>query len=193
MAFSGAFSLLLLAFQPGTVNDMGTTAVHVSEAEYLATHYRPDCDWIEGELEERNLGEKNHAKLAERIRALLELQHLFAISEVRLRVCENPTRYRVPDVCAYRIEPDEQIFTKPPLIVVEVLSPEDRLIRLREPGSGLSAHGSRTGLAHRFDETCRLYRRPEEVCSKFRTTPSSATKSRFTCRTSSACCADKSV
>jgi Uma2 family endonuclease len=107
-----------------------TTAVHVSEAEYLATHYRPDCDWVDGEIEERTLGEKNHAKLVERIRALLELQHLFAISEVRLRVYTNPSRYRVPDVCAYRVEPNEQVFTEPPLIVVEVLSPEDRLSNL---------------------------------------------------------------
>jgi Uma2 family endonuclease len=39
----------------------------------------------------------------------------------------NATRFRVPDVCAYLSEPDEEVFTNPPLLCVEVLSPEDRM------------------------------------------------------------------
>ena len=31
--------------------------------EYLATSYRPDCDYVDGEIEERNLGEKEHSIL----------------------------------------------------------------------------------------------------------------------------------
>lgn len=34
--------------------------VHVSVAEYLASSYRPDCDYVDGVIEERNLGEKEH-------------------------------------------------------------------------------------------------------------------------------------
>ncbi|HWZ34412.1 MAG TPA: hypothetical protein VNX18_23900 [Bryobacteraceae bacterium] len=33
----------------------------ISVAEYLATSYRPDCDYIDGHIEERNLGEWDHA------------------------------------------------------------------------------------------------------------------------------------
>jgi len=35
----------------------------ISVQEYLATSYRPDCDYVDGRVEERNLGEYNHAKL----------------------------------------------------------------------------------------------------------------------------------
>ena len=31
--------------------------------EYLETCYRPDCDYLEGELLERNVGEWDHRKL----------------------------------------------------------------------------------------------------------------------------------
>jgi len=30
---------------------------------YLKTSYRPDCDFVDGEIEERNLGEFDHAQL----------------------------------------------------------------------------------------------------------------------------------
>jgi len=35
----------------------------ISVAEYLATSYRPDWDYIDGHIEERNLGEWHHANL----------------------------------------------------------------------------------------------------------------------------------
>lgn len=35
----------------------------VSVEEYLNTVYRPDCDYVDGELVDRNVGEKDHAKL----------------------------------------------------------------------------------------------------------------------------------
>ena len=30
----------------------------ISVREYLSTSYRPDCDYVDGEVQERNLGEK---------------------------------------------------------------------------------------------------------------------------------------
>ena len=35
----------------------------ISVAEYLNTSYRPDCDYVNGEVRERNLGEMEHARL----------------------------------------------------------------------------------------------------------------------------------
>lgn len=39
------------------------TAATVPLSEYLETSYRPDCDYLEGELLERNVGEWDHSRL----------------------------------------------------------------------------------------------------------------------------------
>lgn len=35
----------------------------ISVEEYLATSYRPDCDYVDGQVLERNLGEWEHGSL----------------------------------------------------------------------------------------------------------------------------------
>src|SRR5207248_153563 len=50
-----------------------------------------------------------------------------------LRVRVSATRYRVPDICVVAgPEPDEQVFTSPPFLCIEVLSPEDRVSRMQQ-------------------------------------------------------------
>lgn len=45
----------------------------------------------------------------------------------------SPTRFRVPDVTVIdRTQPVEQILTHPPLIVIEVLLPEDTWRRIEQ-------------------------------------------------------------
>lgn len=39
------------------------TSTIVPSKEYLQTSYRPDCDWIDGEVKERNAGEGQHSKI----------------------------------------------------------------------------------------------------------------------------------
>jgi Uma2 family endonuclease len=97
--------------------------------EYLSTVYEPDCDYVDGELEDRNVGEKDHSKLQLRLQVLLSrIPEIHIFPEVRIRVA--PTRFRVPDICVYPYEPDEQVFTTPPFLVIEILSPEDRMSRM---------------------------------------------------------------
>ena len=38
-------------------------ATLISVDEYLSTTYRPDCDYVDGMVLERNLGEWNHSRL----------------------------------------------------------------------------------------------------------------------------------
>jgi Uma2 family endonuclease len=107
----------------------------VSVQEYLDTVYRPDCDYVDGELVDRNVGEKSHSKLQWEILSALRRRaaewNIFAIHETRVQV--SPTRYRVPDICALiGAEPDEEIFTRPPFLCVEILSPEDRMSRMQQ-------------------------------------------------------------
>jgi Uma2 family endonuclease len=104
----------------------------VSVEEYLSTDYSPDCDYVDGVLEDRNVGEKDHSKLQRDLTVHLYARckelglHLFP--EQRIQV--TSTRFRVPDLCVTIGEPEEQIFTTAPFLCIEVLSPEDRMSRV---------------------------------------------------------------
>jgi Uma2 family endonuclease len=102
----------------------------MSIAEYLSSVYDPDRDFVDGELEDRNVGEKDHAKLQFKLAKLLEASGKYFVA-IETRIQVSSTRFRVPDVCVYEEEPEEQIFTSPPLLAVEILSPEDRMSRLQ--------------------------------------------------------------
>ena len=102
---------------------------------YLHTDYQPDREYVDGEVKERNWGEKDHARLQKLI--LLFVAAIEKQSDVRvfpeLRVQVSATRFRVPDLTVLRADaPDEQIITHPPLIVIEILSPGDTLLAMRE-------------------------------------------------------------
>jgi Uma2 family endonuclease len=109
-----------------------STGTAVSLEQYLAHVYEPDCDFVDGEIEERNVGERTHARLQARITAYLLTAYgtsgIEVFTEIRIRV--SATRYRIPDVCATIGDPGEEVFTKPPFLCVEILSPEDRVSRL---------------------------------------------------------------
>ncbi len=112
---------------------MATTKVSVEE--YLATHYRPDVEYIEGELQGRNVGEVEHAKV---IMAVIRwfLGHeedwqILILPDVRVQVAAE--RFRIPDVCiCAQTNTDRRIVTTTPLVVIDVLSPEDRISRYHE-------------------------------------------------------------
>jgi Uma2 family endonuclease len=98
----------------------------ISVGEYLSGDFEPDVDYVDGHIEERNVGEREHGEMQYRITTLLKRTRKLAVYlETRIRV--SPTRYRVPDICAYREKTTERVFTRPPLLCVEILSPEDRL------------------------------------------------------------------
>jgi len=106
----------------------------VSVKEYLSTSYRPDCDYVDGIVVERNLGERDHSRLQMALSAYLHnRREEFGISvfpEQRVQV--SPTRFRVPDICVVKGKPTEQIFRTPPFICIEILSPDDRITEMQQ-------------------------------------------------------------
>ena len=114
---------------------MGKPLTLVSVEDYLHTSYSPDYDYVDGVLEDRNVGEKDHSKAQKKLLRYLDDRsgswNIFVIQEQRVQV--SKTRYRVPDICVMLgPEPDEQIFTQPPFLCIEILSPEDRISRMQE-------------------------------------------------------------
>ena len=109
---------------------MATT--QISLEEYLHESYRPDCDYVDGELQERNGGEFDHSAV-QMFLGNWFFQHrsewnLHVLPEMRIRV--SPTRVRIADVCLMsRAQQIERVLTKPPLAAIEILSPEDRIGR----------------------------------------------------------------
>lgn len=110
-------------------------ATLISLEEYLSTSYRPDRDYLEGEVIERNVGKRKHGCAQAEIAAWFiarKLQlHLQPLTELRLQV--TPTRVRIPDlVVAQTPIPDEEVFTHPPYLCIEIMSPDDTMANLQD-------------------------------------------------------------
>lgn len=106
----------------------------VTVEEYLHTVYRPDCDFVDGRVEERNVGEHDHGYLQLLLGSLFmqnrEAWGVRAVIDVRTQV--SRTRFRVPGISILRKDaPRDPIIMQPPLIAIEILSPEDRLSRMQ--------------------------------------------------------------
>ncbi len=113
------------------------TSATISVAEYLKQVYEPDAEYVDGEILERNVGEHDHSRLQMLILAALfqfEKTHkLYTLPEQRVRVADTASRkrYRIPDILVlcqpFRITP---VLQDPPLAVIEILSPEDRMSKM---------------------------------------------------------------
>ena len=103
------------------------SATILSLAEYLHTSYRPDCEYINGELRERHVGKWEHARV----------QWLLAVwfgnheggwdvtGSTEQRVQVSASRVRVPDLVVLHRGPQPDVLVEPPLLVIEILSPDD--------------------------------------------------------------------
>jgi Uma2 family endonuclease len=113
---------------------VSTAAVLVSVEEYLSTNYDPDMDYVDGVLEERNVGEWEHGDLQSRILRYLcdnaERFRVLTVVEARVQVAQ--ANYRVPDIVCVRKRPRGGIITAPPVLCIEIISPEDRFPRMQK-------------------------------------------------------------
>ena len=111
-----------------------STFTLVSVGEYLSTSYRPDQEYIDGRLLERNVGEWDHSWLQREILAYCirhwDTSGLLAMPELRVQV--KATRFLVPDITVVRGNPGQQIVTNPPFLCIEILSPDDSMTSMQE-------------------------------------------------------------
>jgi len=122
------------------------TTTQVSVEKYLRTSYSPDREYVDGEVLDRNLGELDHAWLQRAVLLYIAAREkklgVFIIQEQRLQL--NSQHYRVPDLMILEGgKPDEQIITRPPLVCIEVLSPEDRMSPMQKKIADYLAFGVR--------------------------------------------------
>ena len=107
----------------------------MSVEEYLSTSYRPDREYVDGLVLERNWGERDHS----RIQGLV-CGHLVAhekqwgiVALLAQRVQVRATRFRVPDVgVVWANDPDDPIVQRAPVLCIEILSKDDRMSAMHE-------------------------------------------------------------
>src|SRR5579859_1199859 len=103
------------------------TILHIPLDQYLGTTFRPDREYVDGEIRERNVGKYEHA----RIQALLARwfgnheQDWGAQVVTEQRVKVSSTRVRIPDVALLPLGAQPDVIVDAPLLVVEILSPDD--------------------------------------------------------------------
>ncbi len=107
--------------------------------EYLRSSFDgPDREYLDGELVERGMPNLPHSNAQKRLilwfGGLEETLSLHCFPDLRLRISER--RYRVADLAVFRGKPAEDVPSSPPLVAIEILSPDDRfaevLMKLEE-------------------------------------------------------------
>jgi Uma2 family endonuclease len=99
--------------------------------EYLNSSYRPDVEYVDGVLVERGLPTIAHSLLqiilVSHFRLCRKQFRFAALTEVRTQIIER-ARYRIPDVVLCPVpQPTGKIVTSVPWVIVEILSPDDKL------------------------------------------------------------------
>ncbi len=122
---------------------MAAQANPITIEEYLRTSYRPDVEFIDGYLEEKPLGSFNHGF----IQGLLfgwflkhkQAWNVLPTLEMRTRVTD--VRVRLPDVVVDKARLHERVLVEAPLLVIEVLSPDDTYSALRKRSKDYQSMG----------------------------------------------------
>jgi Uma2 family endonuclease len=111
-----------------------STGTVVTLSEYLATSYRPDCEYLDGELLERNVGEWDHSRLQSLLDRYLGIREkqwgILVVVEQQVQV-----RATLPGAGHLRSDwspPDGGIIVEPPFLCIEILSPSDRMKEMQE-------------------------------------------------------------
>jgi Uma2 family endonuclease len=121
-----------------------STGTLVSEQEYLSTSYSPDREYRDGVLVERNVPDNAHsflqAMLAWYFNDRRKQWDIQAYTEFRIRVRDK--WYPVPDVCVYKLpRPKERYPSRLPLLWIEILSEDDKIIEVWNRAAELVKQG----------------------------------------------------
>jgi Uma2 family endonuclease len=122
---------------------MATTATSIEE--YLKTVPDPDVEYVDGELRERPMVFSVHGTLQSEICIWFgaHRKDWMVLTGVEIRTQVSPTRVRLPDVIVDRMGVWPDVFSHPPMIVIEILSPSDSFMELEQKCADYSAMGIR--------------------------------------------------
>jgi Uma2 family endonuclease len=115
-------------------------------SEYLDSSYRPDREYLDGEIRERNVGKWEHARVQWLLAAWFSNHErewgITGSTEQRVQV--SASRVRVPDLVVLTAGSQPDILTEPPLLIIEILSPDDSYSDTQERAQDYRAMGVET-------------------------------------------------
>lgn len=101
--------------------------MHIPLHEYLGTSYRPDREYVDGEIRERSAGKYEHARIQALLEAWFGIREkdwkVQVVNEQRVQV--SSTHVRIPDVTPLTLGAQPDAIVDPPLLVIEILSSDD--------------------------------------------------------------------
>ena len=105
------------------------TKAQISAEQYLHMTFEYDAEFVRGEIVERSMPDKVHSRIQflilMAIGRLIQSYPLFPYPELRLRL--EPRVFRIPDISVFAgWEPEQSVPSTPPLLVIEILSKDDR-------------------------------------------------------------------
>ena len=114
---------------------MSVVAAAISVDEYLATSFDPDCDYVDGQVLERNVGKNKHSYAQTNAAAWFVNRKretgMEPLVEQRLKVADR--RFRVPDLMVLPSENiNEEVISSVPFICIEITSPADTMNDLQD-------------------------------------------------------------
>jgi Uma2 family endonuclease len=122
-----AYSVTPAAAPPAKLDSVATQTL-ISIEEYLRTAYEPDAEYVDGLIVERSMPETPHSavqvRLVQLFTPLSRDRNLHLMTELRMRI--SPSCIRIPDFAVFEEKPAELVPSQPPMIVVEIVSREDR-------------------------------------------------------------------
>jgi Uma2 family endonuclease len=111
------------------------TKAQITAEQYLHMTFEYDAEYVRGEIVERSLPDNVHSLIQflilMEVGGLIRSYPLFPRPELRLRLA--PDVYRIPDISVFAgEEPKQNVPLMPPLLVIEILSKDDRYHDLME-------------------------------------------------------------
>ena len=90
--------------------------------------FEHDAEFVHGEIVERSMPDLIHSRIQTELAigfgGLRKSHGLCTCTELRMKVASHV--YRIPDVAVYADRPSQPVPDTPPLVAIEILSPDDR-------------------------------------------------------------------
>jgi Uma2 family endonuclease len=107
--------------------------------------YSSDREYRDGVLIDRNAGDNSHSLLQAALAGYIHNRRkewkIQAYISLRIRMRDG--WFPLPDVCVYELpEPEERFPTRPPLLWIEILSEDDRMVDVWDKAKELIALGA---------------------------------------------------